>query len=190
MDRKKIREIIKADLYRYYGNTSPKTFLKSLFSPGFKYTYFLRKCSFHNENGSKIRYVFYKLFLNKYKFKFGFEIYPDCKIGKGLYIGHFGHIFVNPKVEIGCNVNLSPGVTIGQTNRGKNKGCPKLGNKVWVGTNALIVGEIKIGNNVLIGPGSYVNSDVPDNAVILGNSGKIISFKGTSGYIINTVGED
>jgi len=98
-------------------------------------------------------------------------------------LGHFGTVVVSSKAVIGENVNLSPGVTIGVTRRGKNEGAPVIGNKVWVGANAIIVGKIKIGDNVMIAPGAYVNFDVPDNAVVMGNPGKIVSYKGTEGYI-------
>jgi serine O-acetyltransferase len=183
MDKKVLNEIINADLYRYFGRTSFKIFFKGLKIPGFKYTYLLRKCYFYKKNDSKIKYLFFSLLLKKYTYKFGFNISPTCKIGKGFYIGHFGRVIITPYTEIGSNVNISPGVTIGQTNRGKNKGVPKIGNNVWVGTNAIIVGNIQIGNNVLIAPGAYVNFNVPNNAVILGNPGKIVSYKGTDDYV-------
>lgn len=188
IEKKKIKDTINADLYRYYGKNSFKYFLKAFFTfPGFKYTYFLRKCSFYREKKLKIKYRFFHFFLRRYNYKFWFEIPPTCKIGKGFYIGHFGRIRFNPNVEIGCNVNIGPGVSIAPTYRGKNKGVPKIGNYVWIGTDAFIAGNIQIGNNVLIAPGAYVNFNVPDNAVVIGNPGKIVSYNGTDEYICRTV---
>jgi serine O-acetyltransferase len=187
MDKKLLREIINSDLYRYLGKSSFLTFVRAFKFPGFKYSYFLRKCFFYKNQGSKVKYLFFKLFLRKYTYKFGFDIPPDCNIGKGLYIGHFGRVIIHEDAEIGCNVNISPGVTIGQTNRGKNKGVPKIGNNVWIGTNAIIVGKIQIGNNVLIAPGAFINFGVPDNAVVIGNPGKIVSYKGTEEYVCKRV---
>ena len=188
MDKDTLKEIINADLYRYYGENSFKIFLRAFFiDPGFKYSYFLRKSNYYKEKNSKLLYYYFYWRLNRYKYKFGFIIYPSCKIGKGLYIGHFGRVIINAKVEIGCNVNISPGVTLGETYRGKNKGVPKIGNNVWIGTNAIIVGNVIIGNNVLIAPAAYVNFDVPDNAVVVGNPGKIVSYKGTEGYVCRRV---
>lgn len=116
--------------------------------------------------------------------KYGFQI--GGKIGPGLYIGHFGTIIVNEAAIIGRNCNISPGVTIGVTRRGSKMGTPVIGNEVWIGTNAIIVGRIFIGNNVLIAPGSYVNFDVPDNSIVIGNPGIIKnSLKATEGYINN-----
>ena len=76
------------------------------------------------------------------------------------------------------------GCTIGRENRGKRKGAPQIGNCVSVGINSTIVGNIKIGNNVLIAPNSFVNFDVPDNSVVIGNPG-VIHHKenATEGYI-------
>ena len=186
MYKNAINDIIKADLYRYYGNTSYKIFLKCFFTnPGFKFTYFLRKCSFYC--GKNLKSVFFKLFYREYSIKYGFDIDYNSEIGKGLYIGHYGGIVINPEVKIGKNVNINHGVTIGQTNRGSRKGVPVIGNKVWIGAHAIIVGKIVIGDNVLIGPGAYVNFDVSENAVVIGNPGKIISFNGTEGYINRAV---
>ncbi|MGQ7199562.1 hypothetical protein ACUOA9_41025, partial [Escherichia sp. HC-TM1] len=62
--------------------------------------------------------------------------------------------------------------------------------KVWIGPSAIIVGKIKIGSNVLIAPGAYVNFDVPNNSIVVGNPGKIIySENATEGYIQNTFEE-
>lgn len=71
---------------------------------------------------------------------------------------------------------------------GKNQGFPVIGDEVWIGTNAVIVGGITIGNNVLIAPNAYVNFDIPENSVVMGNPGKIYeSENATEGYINNKV---
>ena len=85
------------------------------------------------------------------------------------------------------NCNISHGVTIGQANRGKLRGCPVIGNKVWIGTGAVIVGKISIGSNVLIAPNSYVNFDVPDNSIVFGNPGRIIPKANATDSYINSI---
>lgn len=117
---------------------------------------------------------------------YGLEISYKAKIGKGFYIGHPHCITVNPSVEIGEYCNIHRGVLIGQENRGKRKGTPKIGNYVWMGVNSTIVGNIKIGDDVLIAPNSYVNRDVPSHSVVFGNP-CIIKYKAkaTEGYICN-----
>ncbi|HEY0651877.1 MAG TPA: serine acetyltransferase [Chryseosolibacter sp.] len=130
--------------------------------------------------------TFFKIILRHYTYKYGFQIPPQTKIGGGLFIGHFGTIVVSTEAQIGSNCNIAHLVTIGATRRGELKGAPKLGDFVWVGTGAVLVGKITIGNNVLIAPNSYVNFDVPDNSIVVGNPAKIIpSPAATEGYINN-----
>lgn len=145
-----------------------------------------RKASAH---GSKsIIGVYYRIKLKRLSEKSGIQIPTACKIGKGLFLAHNGSIIINPNVVMGDNINLSPGVTIGKTNRGDSKGTPSIGNRVWFGTNSVIVGGITIGDDVLIAPGAYVNFDVPSHCIVLGNPG-VIHHKdnATEGYINNLV---
>ena len=93
----------------------------------------------------------------------------EANIGKGLYIGHPYCITVNPKAVLGEYCSLHRGVLIGKENRGKRKGVPTIGNRVWMGINSVIVGKITIGDDVLIAPNSYVNCDVPSHSVVFGN---------------------
>ena len=86
------------------------------------------------------------------------------------------------------NCNLNKGCTLVKENRGKREGAPVLGDNVWVGTNSVVVGNIHIGNDVLIAPNAYVNFDVPEHSIVLGNPGKIIKRdNATDGYITNGV---
>lgn len=112
------------------------------------------------------------------------EIPSSVKIGPGLYIGHPFCITLNPKTIIGSNCNLHKGFTIGQENRGKRKGTPIIGDCVWIGINSTIVGNITIGDDVVIAPNSNVNHDVPSHSVVFGNP-CIIKKNGnsTEGYI-------
>jgi len=129
----------------------------------------------------------YRVFLCFDAHFYGFQIPPSTIIGKGLYIGHWGTIVVNRNTVIGDYCNLSPGVTIGQTNRGKSKGVPKIGNKVWIGTNAVIVGNISIGDNVMIAPNAFVNISVPSNSLVIGNPASILPREdATDAYINHT----
>ena len=179
-----MNDIQLSDLKRYKGEYNESIRLSSLLIPGFRYTYLLRLASMYNKKS--IKGVIYRFLLRKYSIKYGIQIYPSTKIGKGLYIGHWGTIIINHHAEIGENCNLSSGVTIGQTNRGEKQGCPTIGNKVWIGTNAVIVGKINIGNNVMIAPNGFVNFDVPDNSIVVGNPGNIIRKENpTKGYIEN-----
>lgn len=128
--------------------------------------------------------IFYKIIFKHYKEKNCVEFSVANKIGEGLYIGHPYSITINVNAIIGKNCNIHKGVTIGQENRGIRKGSPIIGDCVWIGVNATIVGKIAIGDNVLIAPNSYVNCDVPSNSIVLGNPCKIKHCKNaTEGYI-------
>lgn len=118
------------------------------------------------------------------------EIWPKTKIGAGLFIDHPYGITINSKSTIGINCNISKGVTIGQENRGVRKGTPIIGNEVWIGTNAVIVGKIKIGDDVLIAPNSFVNCDIPSHSIVIGNPCRIIPRQNaTEGYINNRIND-
>jgi serine O-acetyltransferase len=104
---------------------------------------------------------------------------PDCVVGRGLYIGHFGTIIVSPMVRIGSNCNLSQGVTVGFGGRGEKGGYPIIGNRVYIATNAVIIGKITIGDDAVIGAGAVVTRSVPPRAVIVGNPARISSFSGS-----------
>ena len=113
----------------------------------------------------------------------GISIPASAKIGHSFYIGHFGGIILNAKTVIGNNCNISQGVTIGISGLEEHRGVPVIGNEVYVGANAVIAGKISVGNHVLIGACSLVNSNVPDFSVVLGVPAIIISQKGSYGYI-------
>lgn len=157
------------DLYRYYGGK--ESLRQRILRPiEIKYIYVLRRCQ---ETRSLLR-LYYRLRLKSLSHKTQIQIPYTAEIGEGLYIGHAGTIVVNPMAKLGKNINLAPGVTIGQENRGKRKGTPTIGDGVWIGTNAVVVGNITIGDDVLIAPLSYVNFDVPSHSIVLGNPARII----------------
>ena len=80
--------------------------------------------------------------------------------------------------------SLHKGATIGWKNRGKRQGAPVIGDCVWIGVNATVVGGITVGDDVLIAPGAYVNCDVPSHSIVLGNLCRVIAREGaTEGYI-------
>ena len=118
---------------------------------------------------NKILLSWHKFAYSQLKKSRNIELSYRTEIGKGLYLGHAFGIVVNPAAKIGENVNLHKGVTIGQENRGPRKGAPTIGNKVWIGINATVVGRITIGDDVLIAPNSFVNCDVPSHSVVFGN---------------------
>lgn len=172
----------KYDIYRYYGRYN-ETIKEKLSRPnGLKYMILFRKL---NESKTFLFKYYYRLKLFIVSKKTIIQIPHTVKIDKGFYIGHNGSVIVHPDVIIGKNCNIGTGVTIGQENRGARKGTPIIGNNVWIGTNAVVVGDIKIGNDVLIAPLTYVNFDVPDHCIVIGNPGKIIKKENATDKYIN-----
>ena len=114
----------------------------------------------------------------------GISIASKAKIGKGLYIGHFGQIFVNDSVVIGENCNLSQGVTLGLGGRNEKRGSPSIGDRVFIGPGAKIFGKITIGDDVAIGANAVVTKDLPNNAVAVGIPAKVINYNGSKDYIV------
>lgn len=177
-----MKEIHKADLYRY---DKEQKFLRGYWKNyGFRYTYFLRLAS----ESRGIAYILYKLILKHMTIKYGYEISEKTEIGKGLAIMHLGGISINHRAKIGKNCTIYQGVTIGG-DVGKKSGAPVIGDKVWIGPNAVLVGKITIGNNVLIAGNAYVNFDVSDNSIVLGNPGVIKSWDRIDEYIEHTMEE-
>jgi serine O-acetyltransferase len=186
-----LRDILRADAYRYCGRLDRRAMLGAyLRHPGFRFTYYLRKVAFYSTQKRSLgifAYVYYRIWLHRYRFRYGFDISPTTSIGPGLYIGHFGGVVISPQALLGANINIAQGVTIGATSRGARVGAPTLEDRVWVGANAILVGKITIGREALIAPGAYVNFDVPSQAVVMGNPGKIVSNAGSQGYVNNTM---
>ncbi len=113
----------------------------------------------------------------------GISLPAGSQIGRGLYIGHFGHIIIHSEAKMGYNCNISQGVTIGITARGKRQGVPRFGNRVFVGPNAIILGNIAVGDDAAIGAGAVVTQSVPPLAVVAGNPARVISYQGSFEYV-------
>lgn len=175
-------EYFKADYYRMTGK---KFSLKSIpfifIKHNLKYMFYFRIAQ--NTNIKLLKKII-RARLYLLGRKYGIEILPSAKIGPGFYIGHPYNITINQDSIIGKNVNIMKGATIGMENRGKRRGCPKIGDNVYIGINSTIVGNITIGNDVLISPNTFVNLDIPDHSIVIGNPCKI-TFRenATQGYV-------
>lgn len=177
-----------ADLYRYEGKADIARFFKHwLLSPGYTFTFYLRLCVYLR--GLQPRFLTFPLYflariiLRHYSYKFGIFIPFNTPIGAGFYIGHCGDIHFNDRAQVGRNCNISQGVTLGQANRGANKGFPIIGDGVYIGPGAKVVGAVRVGDNAAIGANCVVTKDVPDNAVVVGVPGRVISHAGAADYV-------
>lgn len=104
----------------------------------------------------------------------GIEIHPGAKIGRRFFIDHGMGVVIGETAEIGDDVLIYQGVTLGGTGKEKGKRHPTIGNHVVIGTGAKVLGNIVIGNHVKIGAGSVVIKPVPDNSTVVGVPGRIV----------------
>jgi serine O-acetyltransferase len=107
------------------------------------------------------------------RFLTGIEIHPAARLGRGLFIDHGMGIVIGETAEVGNNVSLLQGVTLGGTSTKREKRHPTLQDNVTVGSGAKIIGAITIGENSRVGAGSVVVRDVPPNAVVVGVPGRV-----------------
>src|SRR5499425_2269210 len=107
------------------------------------------------------------------RFVTGIEIHPAAKLGPGLFIDHGMGVVIGETAEVGANVTLLQGVTLGGTSLKREKRHPTLGNNVVVGAGAKIIGGFKIGDGSRIGAGSVVVREVPTNSVVVGVPGRV-----------------
>ncbi|GAB4437272.1 MAG: serine O-acetyltransferase [bacterium] len=112
------------------------------------------------------------------RFLTGIEIHPGAKIGKRFFIDHGMGVVIGETAEVGDDVTIYHGVTLGGTSWKKGKRHPTIGNNVVIGAGAKVLGPITIGNNCLIGSGSVVVKDVPDDSTVVGVPGRI-TYRGT-----------
>lgn len=155
-----------------------------IFQHRLRYIIYFRKAQ---GSRSKILKLFYDYKLYKYSRKYGIEIKSNTTIGKGFVLTHPYNITISSLAVLGDNVSMMKGSTIGSSG-GKRPGAPRVGNRVYIGINVTILGGITIGDDVLIAPNTFINCDVPDHSVVIGNPCKIIyKDNATAEYIWKTV---
>jgi serine O-acetyltransferase len=113
------------------------------------------------------------------RFLTGIEIHPGAVIGERLFIDHGLGVVIGETAEIGDDVILYQGVTLGGTGNERGKRHPTLGNRVVVGTGAAILGSITLGDDVKVGAGSVVVHSVPSGSTVVGIPGRVVKARGT-----------
>lgn len=112
------------------------------------------------------------------RFLTGIDIHPGAKLGPGLFIDHGMGLVIGETAELGSNVTLYQGVTLGGTGKEKGKRHPTIGNNVVVSSGAKVLGSFKVGDNSKIGSGSVVLKEVPPNSVVVGVPGRVVTRNG------------
>lgn len=112
------------------------------------------------------------------RFLTGIEIHPGARIGRRFFIDHGMGVVIGETTEIGNDVTLYQGVTLGGTGKEKGKRHPTIGNNVVVGAGAKVLGSITIGDNSRIGAGAVVVESVPPNSTVVGVPGRVVRRNG------------
>lgn len=189
MTFQELRHTIAADQFRYDGGSGARDFWRQWCREGgFRFTVVMRLCTFLRAQWWSRWVIFHlvRCWHRRQQVRYGIYVNYESKIGPGLYIGHPLCIVVNTKTVIGRNCTLGHGVTLGQTHaRSKTPGCPVIGDHVYLGCSATIIGGIHIGDNAVVGPNSVVTKDVPPMGVVSGIPAQLISMKGSDGYVSN-----
>lgn len=182
MKFKDIKYLILSDVFRY-GDKSRSLIFRNVFlgrNSSQRFTFWLRCCK---SNNRFIR-TFAKIQRVRLTRKYGVQIPETCTIGPGLELPHCLPIVVHYNVKIGKNCTLHQFVTIDGDGRGKT---PVIGDSCFIGSGAVIVGDIKIGNNATVGANAVVTKDVPDNATVGGVPAKILHYNHPGMFIKNIV---
>jgi serine O-acetyltransferase len=133
----------------------------------------------HQEASILVRSILripYEFFSRSIGFLTGIHLFPSTEVGPGLYIGHSGNIWISPRAKLGARCTLSQGVTIGTA----VQKAPVLGDRVYVGPNAVISGPVRVASGAVIAACSLVVTNVPENAVMIGVPAKVISYSGSA----------
>ncbi len=110
----------------------------------------------------------------------GIEIHPGAKIGERLFIDHGTGVVIGETAEVGDDVLLYQGVTLGGTGNERGKRHPTVGNRVVIGTGAAILGSIRLGDDVKVGAGSVVVHSVPDGCTVVGIPARVVKGRGAA----------
>src|SRR5215831_2523673 len=183
------RSLIGSDLFRYDGVINARAFWRNFFiTPGFRYSVALRIASYsRTQRWARFGFrQFMAWMLFRYSVRFGISIPAVAQVGSGLYIGHFGGIHSNGFAVIGNNCNIQQDVTLGKVNRGARAGAPVIGNNVFIGAGAKILGRIHVGDGAAIGANAVVTRDVPAGMAVAGVPARVISDQGSAGYVNRT----
>jgi serine O-acetyltransferase len=174
---------LRADLNRYPGRSTRERLRRAALEPGFWAVGSFRLLQAARELPRPLRVPFQVLHLGV-KLLTGIELQPGARIGPGLWIGHFGGIVVSTHAVIGARCNLSQGVTLGIARGDDGRfGAPSLGDRVYVGPGAKVVGPVRVGDDVAIGANAVVVKDVPAGVTVGGVPAKVISERGSRDLI-------
>jgi serine O-acetyltransferase len=180
------RKAVASDLFRYAGALGCMAFFRTFRTEaGFRLTFWLRTVQFLRSS-RRWRLGCHRLaawFFHRNCVRCAVQISLRATIGRGLYLPHPLCIIIHGDCVIGENCTVSHGVTLGSSSHEGGAKVPRVGNRVFFGPGAVAFGAITIDDGSVIGANSVVTKDVPENAIVVGVPGRIISFQGSDSCI-------
>lgn len=177
---------LKADLFRYDRSEGIRAGLRRYFTEdGFRLSFWLRLTRFLRSHAFS-RFGLYHLslfFLGHTQRKLSVYINFMADIGPGIYFAHPVGIVINGKCRIGSNCSIAQHVTLGRKSREPNIGCPWIRDRVYIGPGAVIIGSIDVDSDSAIGANCVLTKSVSTGSVVVGVPGKVISTRGSEGYV-------
>ncbi len=187
MDYKELLFLWNADCYRYKGKRGWKQIIFTLFKRrSYRIIFLFRLCKYLKAKNMILYLPVYFM----YRFVCAFynvDLPVVTDAGPGLYMFHCYGIVINGDTIIGSNCNISHGVSIGKASRGKRIGTATIGNNVYLGPGAKIVGRVHIGDHAVIGANAVVVEDVPEKAVLANPKAIVLNFTGSDAYVLNPI---
>jgi len=178
------RHLLAADLYRHGGRRGWRAVLRQWWcGEGGHYSIWLRACAFLRSH-ALLKYTLFPIAKWRYRaacIRWGIWIPYTTRVGPGLQIAHPGCIFVNEDAVLGADCTIAQGVTIG-AKPGPQGGVPVIGDRVYIGPGAKVLGRVTVGHRVVIGANAVVVHDVPDDAVVGGVPARVIGRAQTGLY--------
>jgi len=186
-----VRDLFLADVERYLYNTERSYSRRALAimlvtQPGVLATLLYRFGHWaHQQRGLRGRWyrLLRELAKRPVEILTGISIAPTAHIGPGLYVAHFGGVFVGGDCVIGTNCNLGHDTLIAANGRGERRGTPRLGDRVNVTCGGRVLGPVRVGDDVMIGVNVVVAKDVPDRTVLAAPSPTVLSHRGSFDYL-------
>jgi serine O-acetyltransferase len=187
MTFKEYRELLAADLYRHGGRRGWRNFLHTLFwGEGDNFSFWFRTCVYLRSH-RWLKYTLFPLAKLRFRaagFRLGVSIPYATRVGRGLCIAHVGGIVVSHLAVIGRDCTIAQGVTLG-FKPGAKPGAPTIGNEVYIGPGAKVIGAVHVGDRAVIGANAVVTSDVEPGSVVAGIPARPIGRDRADDYVIN-----
>ena len=190
MSWRRCKSLIASDLYRYNGVISARQFWRHfLFTPGFRYSVALRLATLLAPaalGALRLQAVHGLDAVPLLGALRHFDFFADPRGRRDSTSDISAAFDVNDGAVIGNNCNIQQDVTLGKANRGKKVGAPVIGNNVFIGAGAKIIGRIHVGDGAAVGANAVVTKDVPAGAAVAGVPARVVSEQGSEGYVNRT----